>query len=179
MNVTNWITLLAAVIAALASVANVLLTHRGANRNEREKWRRQEAGAIAARIVTTTRSLRAEWSKMAENMDLELVATGKQLLEARTAAQARRDRARELDQAIQTTVVELELLTESREVTDAAHALLEGFEAVWHALRPGGSMEKFSTFLALAPAEIDTKLDALVGAVRADLGIKRLDQARN
>jgi hypothetical protein len=40
----NWITLEAALIATLAGVVNVLLARQGTSQNERETWRRQEAG---------------------------------------------------------------------------------------------------------------------------------------
>ena len=175
MTATTLVTLLAALIAALASVANVLLTRRGASENEREKWRRQEAGAIAARIATTTRALRAEWATITDNLDTEMRASGEYLENAREAARTGRERALDLDRAVQMAIAELELLTESQAVIDATRALLDGFEYIWHTIRPGGGDEtKWQSFQDRAPEVIDSNLDALVIAVREDLGIKRL-----
>lgn len=161
MTAGNWVTLVAALVAAAAALTNVIMTGRRTRRIELEKWRRQEESAAAARVMVSVRELDELWLKLANTVD----RGPEDPTQARVAVV-------EQDRMLRLAVAELDLIA-SKKTVARTQTLINAIEGVTHALRLGGSDDKMvQYFMAVGP--VRPALSSLTDEVRADLGLDRL-----
>ncbi|MGY6656677.1 hypothetical protein ACXIZN_31360 [Amycolatopsis sp. TRM77291] len=176
MTVTNaQLTLLAAVVAAAASLVSVVIAARSASRTELRRWRRQDEREMIARILTQLHVVRGLWNIIGPNADAERAGELDPFVE-REVRNARIEVGK-AEKAFRLAVAEVELVAGSK-VVECAKAFDMRFEGLQHLLRPAGGAEQRTDYYWQHDAGLEQLRTELVDAVRKELQIDRAPKFR-
>ena len=171
---TGDITLVAAVIAALVSIGNILLTAHLGRRTEIQKWLRDEGLPLASRLLKASNQHSHAMRLRAELMDAWLETqqhhpTGQGLT-------FDPDVERQADDAwnlMEETLAAMELTAPAKVASAARHLVNDGHMSFRIGLRPGGSDHKMESWQG-TERKVDGLRERFQNVVRESMGLDRI-----
>jgi hypothetical protein len=169
-------TLVAAAVAAVASIGSILLNRRSTRDIETSKWRRDVERELAGRallhIVDAQKLFGAagvelRWSRSVEDADS---------LDQLNASAENREKGIKLIETVRSIFAELDLIA-GPAVLVLTSTILREFEGVVHHLRPGGGADDFYDAYAGHAQGVEDARNRLLEAIRKDLGIEKSKRA--
>lgn len=169
------LTLLAAGVAAVASLAGIAINVRSTSRIELRKWRRNEERALIANILSNLHEVRELWSFIAVRADAERARE----LEPSAEREVREARlnVNQAERELRLAVAEVELIAGSK-VVECAKALETPLENVRHLLRATSGADGRMNAYGDVIGGFDVVRTELVDAVRKELRIDRAPRLR-
>lgn len=170
--------MIAAVIAAAASVGGILLNRRSTRVVEVGKWRRDVERELAGRALVHLREAQSAYGEAALELRAARAtdADEARLKGVRTSAELR-ERGNSAASKADVIFAELQLVA-GPDVLAVTESMSRDVERIIHHLRPGGGADDFYDRYVEHAKSLESSIAKFVDVVRKDLGIEQVRKLR-